>query len=269
MEAIADAGEIGISPRLAARLDRRASGRAKEGRSCSLARPRSSASAPPTSATCAAIDIASCIPVAARAHVLLEKSEPEHRTITAAFIDLRTRTRCSSELGTDGLAEALDERMRTIQEAALRYEVPFYESDVGKGSVKALLTAGAPSSTGHDEERMLRALREIMETPGRRADAGRRQHRQGLHRRLRPALPARLPRLRRRDQHRRPGHEQGRAGPDPLDRDRARALADDVRRRRRSSRSPPRARRSRCAPPSSARSRAARVARGGIALRRA
>ncbi len=58
------------------------------------------------------------------------------------------------------------ERLCAIQEAALKYEVPFYETDVGKGSVKALLTAGAPSSTGHDEERMLRALREIMDRPG-------------------------------------------------------------------------------------------------------
>ena len=33
--------------------------------------------------------------------------------------------------------------------------------------MKALLTAGAPSSTGHDEERMLRALREIMDHAGR------------------------------------------------------------------------------------------------------
>jgi tetratricopeptide (TPR) repeat protein len=48
----------------------------------------------------------------------------------------------------------------------LRYEVPFYETDIGKGSIKVLLTAGAPSSTGHDEERMLRALREIMDRPG-------------------------------------------------------------------------------------------------------
>ena len=56
--------------------------------------------------------------------------------------------------------------MRAIQEAALRLEVPFYETDVGKSSVKALLTAGAPSSTGHDEERMLRTLRDVMDRPG-------------------------------------------------------------------------------------------------------
>ena len=112
------------------------------------------------------IDIPSCIPIAARAHVLLERSEPEHRTITAAFIDLMDTDDLLERLGIDALAEALDERIRAIQEVALHYEVPFYESDVGKGSVKALLTAGAPSSTGHDEERMLRALREIMDRPG-------------------------------------------------------------------------------------------------------
>ena len=51
------------------------------------------------------IDIASCIPVAARAHVLLETSEPEHRTITAAFIDLMDTDRLLDELGPEGLAD--------------------------------------------------------------------------------------------------------------------------------------------------------------------
>ena len=89
MEAIADAGEIGISPALAALLDPACVGPAEGRRSCSLgARPRSSASARPDVGDVEALDIASCIPVAARAHVLLRKSEPEHRTITAAFIDM-------------------------------------------------------------------------------------------------------------------------------------------------------------------------------------
>ena len=74
--------------------------------------------------------------------------------------------RLLAEIGPEELGRGLDERIRSIQEAALRYEVPFYETDIGKSSVKALLTAGAPSSTGHDEERMLRALREIMDGPG-------------------------------------------------------------------------------------------------------
>ena len=162
MEAIADAGEIGISPALAALLDAAAaSGPQKDGDHAARARrPTSSAQRAPDVGDVSALDIASCIPVAARAHVLLRKSEPEHRTITAAFIDLMDTDRLLEELGPEVLGQGLDERMRSIQEAALRYEVPFYETDVGKSSVKALLTAGAPSSTGHDEERMLRTLRD-------------------------------------------------------------------------------------------------------------
>ena len=167
IEAIADAGEIGISRLLATRLDDTCVGAHKGDVALLLAAPPEATSdRAPDVGDVAKLDIASCIPVAARAHVLLERSEPEHRTITAAFIDLMNTDRLLGELGPLGLAEGLNERVAAIQEAALRYDVPFYESDVGKSSVKALLTAGAPSSTGRDEERMLRALREIMDQPG-------------------------------------------------------------------------------------------------------
>ncbi len=166
MEAIADAGEITLSPRLAARLDPTCVGPLKEGAFLLAVPPDVERERAADVGDVSAIDIPSCIPIAARAHVLLERSEPEHRTITAAFIDLMDTDVLLGRLGVDSLAEALDERLCTIQEVALRYEVPFYESDVGKGSVKILLTAGAPSSTGHDEERMLRALREIMDASG-------------------------------------------------------------------------------------------------------
>ena len=167
MEGIADAGEIALSPHLAARLDPGCSG-APKGDAILLARPPDARrERAPDVGDVSAIEIADCIPVAARAHVLLNRSEPEHRTITAAFIDLLGTDELLAALGPEALAVDLDERMRTIQEAALKYEVPFYETDVGKGSMKALLTAGAPSGTGHDEERLLRALREVIETPGR------------------------------------------------------------------------------------------------------
>lgn len=166
MEAIADAGEIGITPALAALLDPTCVGPAKGAAILLAAPPDVARERARDVGDVSGLDIPSCIPVAARAHVLLTKSEPEHRTITAAFIDLMDTDRLLEELGPDGLGRALDERIRTIQEVALRYEVPFYETDVGKSSVKALLTAGAPSSTGHDEERMLRTLREVMDQPG-------------------------------------------------------------------------------------------------------
>ncbi len=166
MEAIADAGEIGISPALAARLDPSCVGPSKGAAILLAAPPDVPHERAKDVGDVSGLDIASCIPVAARTHVLLKKSEPEHRTITAAFIDLMDTDRLLEELGPEGLGRGLDERIRAIQEAALRYEVPFYETDVGTSSVKALLTAGAPSSTGHDEDRMLRTLREVMDRPG-------------------------------------------------------------------------------------------------------
>ncbi|MDQ2853389.1 MAG: tetratricopeptide repeat protein [Chloroflexota bacterium] len=166
MEAIADAGEIGISPTLAARLDPACVGAQKGAAILLAAPPEVERRRAGDVGDVRGLDIPSAIPVAMRAHVLLKKSEPEHRTITAAFIDLMETDRLLQDLGAEGLGRGLDQRIRAIQEAALRYEVPFYETDVGASSVKALLTAGAPSSTGHDEERMLRTLREIMDQPG-------------------------------------------------------------------------------------------------------
>ena len=166
IEAIADAGEIGLSHAIASVLDPSCVGPPKDAALLLAAPPDVARERAPDVGSVRGLDIASCIPIAARGHVLLERSEPEHRTITAAFIDLMDTDDLLRELGPEAFAEALDARIRSIQEAALRYEVPFYETDIGKGSVKALLTAGAPSSTGHDEERMLRALREIMDQPG-------------------------------------------------------------------------------------------------------
>src|SRR5262249_44058175 len=112
------------------------------------------------------VDLARCIPLAAREHVLLERSEPEHRVVTAAFIDLMRTDELLAGRGPEVLAAALDERMRAIQETAARYAVPFNAADVARNSVKVLLTAGAPSSTGHDEEQMLRVSRDLIERPG-------------------------------------------------------------------------------------------------------
>jgi class 3 adenylate cyclase/tetratricopeptide (TPR) repeat protein len=166
MEGIADAGEIGLSPGLAMRVDPSCIGPNKLAARLLAAPPDAERERAADVGDVSALDIAACIPIAARAHVLLQRSEAEHRTITAAFIDLMDTDRLLEEVGPDALADALDQRLRSIEEAALRYEVPFYESDVGKSSIKALLTAGAPSTTGHDEERMLLALREVMSQPG-------------------------------------------------------------------------------------------------------
>jgi class 3 adenylate cyclase/tetratricopeptide (TPR) repeat protein len=166
MEAIADAGEIALSPALAALLDAACVGVQKDEAYLLSAAPEAIPGRSPDVGDVEAATVAACIPAAAREHVLVEHSEPEHRMITACFFDLMRTDELLAELGPSAFADALDERIRTIQEAASRYEVPFNATDVAKGSVKVLLSAGAPSTTGHDEERTLRLVRDVMDTPG-------------------------------------------------------------------------------------------------------
>src|SRR5438874_4636462 len=166
IESVAEAGEICVSDALAAVLDPACIG-ARRGDAHLLVQPPDAVreQAPDVGAVLG-IDVASCIPIASRSHVLLERSEPEHRAITAAFVELMDTDSLLDRLGPAAFAEALDERISSIEESALRHRVPFNVTDIAKGSVKVLLTAGAPSSTGHDEEQALRALREIMDQPG-------------------------------------------------------------------------------------------------------
>ena len=166
IEAIAQAGEIGISPALAAVLDPSCVGPRKEQGFLLVGAPDAPRDPAPDIGSVHGLDVASCIPAASRAHVLLERSEPEHRTIAAAFIDLMQTDVLLAQLGPAALAEALNERISAIQEAAARHDVPFNLTDVSNGSIKALLTAGAPSTTGHDEEQILRTLREVLDRPG-------------------------------------------------------------------------------------------------------
>jgi class 3 adenylate cyclase/tetratricopeptide (TPR) repeat protein len=166
IEAIADAGEIALSPALAALLDPSCIGAKKNGVFLLAGPPDADRRMAPDVGSVAGLDVASCIPLAAREHVLLERSEPEHRIITATFFDLMETDELLARLGPKAFAEALDQRVRAIQEAAVRYEVPFNATDVSKGAIKILLSAGAPSTTGHDEEQTLRLVREVMDQPG-------------------------------------------------------------------------------------------------------
>ena len=166
MEGIADAGEIALSPKLAALIGPACVGPTKADAVLLAAPPEAPVAHAPDIGGVHAATLARCIPVAARAHVLLEQSEPEHRIITAAFIELGGTDGLLEQLGPNAFAEALDDRMGGIEEVAERYGVPFNVTDISKGAIKVLLTAGAPSSTGHDEEQVLRMAHELMGQPG-------------------------------------------------------------------------------------------------------
>ena len=75
-----------------------------------------------------------------------------------------------SSSGRRGPAEAsdqLDELVRHVQTAADRHDVTFLATDVDHDGGKIILTAGAPSTSGDDDHRMLLCVREVMDSGGR------------------------------------------------------------------------------------------------------
>src|SRR4029077_1866121 len=101
------------------------------------------------------LDLGLLLPPAIRGHLLSAAGAAEHRRIVAGFVQFSGTDEILTAEGPDALAEALDECVRTVQEATSRHGVTFFESDINRDGGKFMLTAGAPLSADHDEERML------------------------------------------------------------------------------------------------------------------
>jgi class 3 adenylate cyclase/predicted ATPase len=165
MEHAASAGEILVSPETAALLPRDCVGDAREpgvlllrappGHDAKipyLPRPKM----PPE-------QLLHCLSPAIRAHVQSGGGASEHRPVTIAFI----RFEGMDALVADDSAAAADalHRLVCVVEAATEEQgVAFLGSDVDADGGKLILTAGAPKVTGDDEERMLLAVRRIVES---------------------------------------------------------------------------------------------------------
>jgi class 3 adenylate cyclase/tetratricopeptide (TPR) repeat protein len=112
------------------------------------------------------VDLTKMLPPPIRAHLLLTEGESEHRPITVAFVQFSGTDALLNGGGPNALAAALDECVRNVQRAAAEHDITFLESDLNRDGGKIMLVAGAPRSGGHDEDRMLRAVRQIVDRPG-------------------------------------------------------------------------------------------------------
>jgi class 3 adenylate cyclase/tetratricopeptide (TPR) repeat protein len=108
--------------------------------------------------------LAHCLPPAIRAHIAGGGEIPEHRRVTIAFIRFAGTDALIEQKGADVTAEALHRLLSTVDAAAEEQGVAFLASDVDADGGKLILCAGAPKSTGNDEERMLLALRKIADS---------------------------------------------------------------------------------------------------------
>jgi class 3 adenylate cyclase/tetratricopeptide (TPR) repeat protein len=88
--------------------------------------------------------------------------EPEHRPAAVAFIHFHDFDTLIEQKGPATAAGRLDELVRSVQASVDPRGVTFLGSDIAAHGGKIILTAGAPSTTGHDEELMLLAVQEIV-----------------------------------------------------------------------------------------------------------
>jgi class 3 adenylate cyclase/tetratricopeptide (TPR) repeat protein len=166
MESVADAGEIAVSPATAALIGMDFVG-GREGDALLLERPpAASRRAAPDVGDVSDVDLPSCIPVELRKQLLVEQGEAEHRSISVAFLQFSGTDDVLGRNGPGTLADGLHELVSNVQGACERFAVTFFATDINADGGKIILVTGAPWSDGNDEERLLRAVRMIMDRVG-------------------------------------------------------------------------------------------------------
>ena len=163
MEKAADAGEVVLSARAAELIGRDVLGAPKGPGFVLRAEPAADRSGVVPAADAAGLDLSLALPAPIRERVLAGAGEPEHRTIAVGFVQFSGTDDVMVRGGPEALGIALDECLRNVQHAAARHGVTFFETDVDADGGKVMLTAGAPRTAGNDDERMLRACRQILD----------------------------------------------------------------------------------------------------------
>ena len=107
--------------------------------------------------------LARCLSPAIRAHVLGGGGTSEHRPVTIAFVHYEGTDALIESQGPEAAAEALQRLVSVVEAATEAQDVALLASDLDGDGGKLILTAGAPKVTGDDEERMLLAVRRILD----------------------------------------------------------------------------------------------------------
>ncbi len=87
--------------------------------------------------------------------------ESEHRAATVGFVQYQGIDEVIAEHGPAVAAERLDTLVRSVQAAIDHRDICFQSADLDRNGGKFYLSVGAPFATGHDEELMLLAARQI------------------------------------------------------------------------------------------------------------
>lgn len=86
----------------------------------------------------------------------------EHRTVTVGFVFFGGVDSLMDSEGPEAVQERLQALATAVREATAKHEIYWLASDVYAGGGKIILTAGAPRSTGQDEDAAIRAARQLL-----------------------------------------------------------------------------------------------------------
>lgn len=168
MEAAAGAGQIVVSPSARAVLDPAVVGDACGPGFLLVAAPAGADPGPaPADKEGDPGALERSLPLALRQHLTSTGRDAEHRRATVAFLKFRGLDALLAAEGEAAAAAALDAMVTGVQSAVDTHVVTFLGTDIDAGGGKVILVAGAPASGGNDEERMLLALRDLVEQPSR------------------------------------------------------------------------------------------------------
>lgn len=93
--------------------------------------------------------------------------EGEHRQAVVAFVRFQGVDDLLATAGPDALADALEEVVVTVQDAAGHYGVSYLASDIDANGGKVILLAGVPRASEFDGEQMLRTVGDVVRAGGR------------------------------------------------------------------------------------------------------
>lgn len=160
-EAEASAGEILVGP-ATARLVDRACLAAASGERRRLRRAPSRDDIVELRGVSAGVSLDALVPRAQREQIAAG-APGEHRHVVVAFVRFSSTDRVVADDGVEALAERLQRLATAVAAATERHGVHWLASDVCPDGGKVILTAGAPTSEGDDEDRMLRAVRDVLD----------------------------------------------------------------------------------------------------------
>jgi class 3 adenylate cyclase len=164
MEKQAGTGEIVISLATAALLPRACLGAVKGAGRLLRTAPQVTGDAAAESAWVPDPDaVTRALSTELRAHVLAGPQAPEHRIAAVAFVRFEGTDALIAAEDLDAATAAVDELVTVVQAAADEMQICFLGSDIDADGGKLILTAGAPRAYGDEDERLLLALRRVVD----------------------------------------------------------------------------------------------------------